>query len=80
MSKFYGTVQGQRGKATRAGHHSITTEAASWEGAVRVHVYHDEDRGQDVAIVSLTRWHGEGSQRVLWEGPVSGKRLKRVRG
>lgn len=34
MSKFYGTIQGNRGAATRTGHSKITTAAQSYNGSV----------------------------------------------
>lgn len=41
MAHFYGTLQGNRGEASRLGtkDSGITTYAASWEGAVRVHIW-----------------------------------------
>lgn len=44
MSKFYGTVQGARGQATRCGHTSIGAAAQSWDGSVIVWLtYRDDD-------------------------------------
>lgn len=39
MSHFYGTVQGNRGEATRGGskNSGMDTATASWEGSVQVH-------------------------------------------
>ena len=73
MSHFYGIVQGNRGEATRCGSKDsgVTTHAASWNGAVRVDVFVDQDTGQDVARVALVPWQGRGVSRVLYEGPVS---------
>lgn len=74
MSHFYGTLEGNRGEATRCGTKAsgIETYAASWSGAVRVHVYYDEDRKEDWARVSLVRWRGSGSEKLLYHGPVAG--------
>ena len=74
MSQFYGTLQGNRGKASRHGSKSsgITTYAASWGGAVRVEVYEDST-GKEMARVELVPWHGAGINKLLYEGPVSGK-------
>jgi hypothetical protein len=40
MARFYGTVQGARGQASRLGHatSSLVTEACSWQGKVIVHL------------------------------------------
>ena len=74
MSQFYGTLQGNRGKASRCGSKSsgITTYATSGSGAVRVEVYEDST-GREMTLVELVKWHGAGSNQVLYEGPVSGK-------
>ena len=72
MSHFYGTPQGNRGEATRCGSRSsgLTTIAASWSGAVRIDLHHDEQTGQDIADVSLIPWRGSGVSRSLYHGPV----------
>ncbi len=48
----------------------IVTHAASWGGAVRVEVYHDETTGRDMAHVSLVPWQGNGVRRELYHGPI----------
>jgi len=72
MAHFYGILQGGRGRATRCGTRTsgMETTAASWEGAVSVSLY--ERDGCDYARVKLTPWHGRGTSRVLYDGPVSG--------
>ena len=75
MSHFYGTLQGARGRATRCGtkNSGMTTETASWEGAVRVEVYHDELSDSDRARVSLIPWRGAGVHADLFDGPIGGE-------
>ncbi len=71
MSHFYGTLQGNRGEATRCGSKAsgVTTYAAGWGGAVRVTVY--EQDGEDRYSVSLTPWQSSGGQsRLLAEGKL----------
>ena len=72
MSHFYGTLQGNRGQATRCGtkNSGIQTVAASWQGCVKVNLY--EKDGTDYATVSLAPWHGVGTSKLLYEGPVNG--------
>lgn len=72
MAHFYGTLQGARGEASRLGHKSsgLQTVAASWNGAVRVSLEHRD--GKDYATVELRPWHGRGTSRVLYDGPVDG--------
>ncbi len=74
MSHFYGTLKGNRGEATRAGSKDsgVVVHAASWEGAVCARVFHDEETGKDWAYVGLTDWHGRGTNRELYRGPVDG--------
>ncbi len=74
MSHFYGTLQGSRGGATRCGTKSsgIDVIAASWRGCVRVSVYFNEETQQDMAIVELAPWRGQGVRRELYHGPVNG--------
>jgi hypothetical protein len=70
MSHFYGTLQGSRGEATRCGTKGsgVVTHAASYEGAVRVGLYHYE--GKDYARVSLTTWCNAGIEKEIYHGPV----------
>ena len=73
MSHFYGTVQGNRGEASRAGskRSGMTTYCASWNGAVRCYAYTNEE-GIDCVIVMLMPWHGQGvyPNKVLYRGPI----------
>ena len=73
MAHFYGTIEGNRGQATRCGSKSsgMTSYAASWAGAVRTVAY--EKDGVDMARVELTTWKGAGGYRLLYDGPISGK-------
>ena len=70
MSHFCGKLQGGRGEATRCGHKTsgIHTVAASWSGAIAVHVEHVD--GEDIAEVRMNPWHGNGVSKVLYRGPV----------
>lgn len=45
MSKFYGTVQGNRGEATRGGskNSGIKATAQSWEGSVSVLLFNENE-------------------------------------
>lgn len=72
MAHFYGTIQGSRGQASRLGGKAsgLSTVAASWQGAVAVKLY--EKDGTDFARVYLTTHNGAGTNRTLYDGPVSG--------
>jgi hypothetical protein len=70
MAHFYGTLQGQRGEASRLGSKDsgIAVTAASWAGAITVHLYREGD--VDMARVSMRPWHGSGVSHELYVGPV----------
>jgi len=61
MSHFYGTLQGNRGEASRCGStdSGIDTYAAGWRGAIHVSVYQDSD-GVDCFDVTLQPWQNSG--------------------
>jgi hypothetical protein len=74
MARFRGTVSGGRGTASRLGHSTrgLTTCAASFSGAVEVHLYYNKVTDTDMAEVRLTTHMGKGSHRVLYQGPICG--------
>jgi hypothetical protein len=43
MSKFYGSVQGNRGAATRGGYNRIKTSAQSYDGSVITELTYEEN-------------------------------------
>lgn len=73
MSHFYGTLQGNRGEASRGGSKDsgITSYTASWRGAVRVRLYVKDS--VDMAYVELVPWQGQGTNQLLYDGPVAGQ-------
>ncbi len=72
MARFYGTLQGARGRVSRLGHAScgLVTVAASWSGAVRVRLYVDDD-GRDCARITFDQHHGAGARALVYEGPIA---------
>lgn len=71
MSQFYGTLQGNRGEATRCGtaNSGIVTYAAGWKGAICVNV--SEVDGEDMFTVSLVPWsYSGGCSKVLAQGKL----------
>jgi hypothetical protein len=70
MARFYGSIQGCRGQATRLGGagSGLRTVAASWSGSVKVYL-RDHD-GVDWCHVTLDTWNGAGKAQVLYDGPV----------
>ena len=74
MAHFYGTLVGSRGEATRCGSKAsgVAVTAASWEGAVSVYIYYNDEAKKDYARVHLTKWQGAGTEHELYHGPVEG--------
>jgi len=73
MARFLGTIQGQRGEASRLGSKAsgLRVDASSWQGRISVFLY--ERNGVDMALVRFEMHHGKGTDRkIIYEGPVSG--------
>ena len=78
MSHFYGTVQGNRGEATRGGskNSGLITHTASWSGSVVSNAFEHKDKDgvkEDWVEVSLSPWRGNGNRVLLYRGPISGR-------
>lgn len=71
MSHFYGTLDGNRGEATRCGSKDsgLRTTAASWAGAIKVELSVD-DEGRDCFEVRQIPWRGKGVSYVIAKGLV----------
>lgn len=73
MARFFGTLKGARGQATRCGSTSSGMEAiaASWSGAVRATAYASNGADRDSVDVSFITWHGgAGVSLPVYRGPV----------
>lgn len=71
MAHFWGTCQGHRGMAERAGAKSsgMTTQAAGWQGCIEVCISYDEETDRDMFVVSLVPWGSSGGgRRIIAEG------------
>lgn len=70
MARFRGTIQGDRGEASRLGHQVLEVYAGSWSGGVHVQMY--ARANQDWAIIEA-RGHGDHTnpQGTIFDGPVS---------
>ena len=64
MAHFYGTLEGNRGKATRCGTKigGLSVTAAGWGGAIYVKLF--EQDGVDHYTVSIGPWQGSGGSYV----------------
>lgn len=68
MSKFYASIQGNRGEATRMGSKAsgIHGHIRGWNIGASVDCYFDEKTGQDVCVVSITGGsNGHASSKCL---------------
>lgn len=76
MAHFYGTVQGNRGEASRTGskNSGMGTYCASWNGAIRCFAYINNE-GIDCVRVEKTLWHGEGEYKLLYDGEIGKKEV-----
>ena len=74
MAHFYGSIDGNRGEASRLGskHSGFRAVAASYQGSVRAYLSHDEATGRDMVRVELDDWRGSGVRKpvLLYEGPI----------
>ena len=68
MSRFYGTVQGNRGKATRRGANHMRTSAQSYSGSVVTYMY--DHNGVDWVSIRLEEGSSSTARFPLYEGPV----------
>ena len=81
MAHFYGSIQGNRGEATRCGskNSGYTTRAVSWEGTVLVNLFYNEEYYEDWAEVCLVTHRGGVKNITLYYGPVSGRDFKQYK-
>ena len=64
MSRFYASIQGHRGPATRIGHGEIDGHIRGWESGVRVHG--SDGHGVDVFKIWVTSGsNGRGMDRLI---------------
>ena len=70
MARFRGTVQGNRGEASRLGHATtgLETTAATWNQQFTTHLYVDS-AGNDCVRISV-RDLRHGASRTIFEGPT----------
>lgn len=72
MSAFYGTIEGQRGPATRCGSLSsgIKAAAQSWDGSVVVNLRYQErfDSGSPLMVEIRTSNDSSAYGAAAWEG------------
>lgn len=71
MAHFYGRMKGAKGETSRLGTKAsgLRANLASWQGCVQVHLYANEE--VDHVRVTLDTHHGQGTFRVLYDGPVN---------
>jgi hypothetical protein len=74
MSHFYATIPTSARKTvpTARGHKStgVSLIGASWRGAIRLDLSHNDDTGLDEFQVTMMPWHGAGDFAILAKGTV----------
>lgn len=70
MSRFYASIQGERGEATRQGHHSITGHVRGWDVGVKVRGTDDNGEGgksgaDTFLVYATTGSNGYGSGQLI---------------
>jgi len=60
MTRFYASIQGNRGEATRVGHSSMYGHIRGWRVGGRVSMSIDQQTGEDVCTIELTHGSGNG--------------------
>ena len=70
MAKFFGTVQGGRGKATRLGHSDLKATAQSYDGSIVTQLY--EEDGVTFASIYVSPDSTQVGQHRLYRGPIKG--------
>ena len=68
MAQFRGTVEGNRGQASRLGHktYGLTTTCNAWDIGIDCEAYHSN--GEDIIVVYLTGGSNarHGRKRLAW--------------
>ena len=69
MAKFYGSIQGNRGAATRMGHQSIKASVQSYDGSVITELSYN-DEGQLLVDVSVAKDESSAYGQRLFLGTM----------
>lgn len=71
MARFFGTVQGGRGEATRLGHANtgLHVSAQSYHGSVVVML--DDEGGETYVTIGVARRSCRHFDEVLYRGPIA---------
>lgn len=71
MARFYGTIQGSRGPASRLGHKHLEVNARSYSGDVRVTLYApDAESSTDHVCIAARDHDSSGDTVTLYRGPI----------
>jgi len=72
MAHFLGKIEGSRKPITRLGTKAsgLSTTAASWDGAIHVHVWYDSETDKNYFSVSQIPWHGKGISSEVYSGII----------
>jgi hypothetical protein len=72
MARFYGSVQGDRGEATRLGHRQLHVSARSWEGSVSIDLRYDHVTDEVHVLIATSKGESTSHGRdCLFMGRLS---------
>ena len=69
MARFYGTIQGARGPASRLGHANTGLHVSAQSYSGDINVYLDSDGETDLCTI-VAGLHGGGTGVTLYCGPI----------
>jgi len=79
MSHFYATIpiSARKTVASARGHKNtgLVTRAASWQGAIEVELYHDDETDLDGFVIRQVPHMGQGISEILGRG-ILGKPMQ----
>jgi len=70
MARFYGTVQGNRGRATRLGHSQLRVSAQSFEGSIIVELFAGREGEKDCVRISLAHGSSASHEHILFDDTI----------
>lgn len=68
MARFFGTVQGGRGQATRLGHSGLHVTAQSHSGSIVIDL--DRDGDEDVCTIGVAEGSRGRPDYIMYRGPI----------
>jgi hypothetical protein len=70
MAQYYGTIQGNKGEASRLGHKTsgLIATASGWHLGAKVYLYWNEESQCDVIRICVTDGSNGSQEKCVFEG------------